>query len=427
MTATVISTSQTYTATAYATAANGDSLTVTPNVYLLETGSVELISLKHASRLTNYGSLLSQSTSWSVGINALNRAVTVDNYGLISNTVGAAVRIEEGIVTLLNAGTISGGTFTVLSVSSSALFVNNTGTIISNGGTSAVSSNYSGAVTVVNTGLISGALTLNETNNGAFSNDDVVLNEVGGRIRGDIGLGEGANRFTNYGEVSGSVLSGSGVDQLANHGSVFGSLNAGAGNDIIDNSHGYVQNLIIGGLGDDTITGGDGRDVVYGDNVSGDSTGGVDSITGGYGDDVLNGGYGGDTLLGNQGDDTLYGNQDNDVLHGGQGDDTLYGGQGGDSLNGGVGDDVLVGGLGNDTFVFSGPGFGHDTISDLARASGNADHITFGAGVFSSFADLQAHAVQLAGGVLITDAVGDTLFLVGVQTAQLTADLFTFG
>jgi len=59
---------------------------------------------------------------------------------------------------------------------------------------------------------------------------------------------------------------------------------------------------------------------------------------------------GNDTLYGEAGDDILYGQGGNDILYGGAGNDMLYGGEGNDILVGGPGDDVLIGGPGDDTF-----------------------------------------------------------------------------
>ncbi|MGE8565149.1 MAG: Ig-like domain-containing protein, partial [Achromobacter sp.] len=59
---------------------------------------------------------------------------------------------------------------------------------------------------------------------------------------------------------------------------------------------------------------------------------------------------GDDFLYGGKGDDTLFGQGGNDYLNGGEGNDTLYGGTGKDILVGGKGNDILVGGAGSDTF-----------------------------------------------------------------------------
>ena len=84
------------------------------------------------------------------------------------------------------------------------------------------------------------------------------------------------------------------------------------------------------------------------------------------------------------------------------------------------GDDVIngrhlvVAGLGNDTLFAPGSGpSGHDVIQ-------------FNGGVFTSFPDVTAHAVQAATNVVITDASGHTLLLANVTLASLVADDFRF-
>ncbi|ALM83284.1 retention module-containing protein [Bordetella sp. N] len=84
--------------------------------------------------------------------------------------------------------------------------------------------------------------------------------------------------------------------------------------------------------------------------VSGDTRGGDDVIHGGNGNDIIFGQGGNDTLYGDDGNDIIYGGEGNDTLYGGAGNDTLYGGNGNDILIGGKGDDILVGGAGSDTF-----------------------------------------------------------------------------
>ena len=74
-------------------------------------------------------------------------------------------------------------------------------------------------------------------------------------------------------------------------------------------------NVFVGGLGFDSITGGN-----LNDSLSGGA--GSDKIDGGRGDDVLRGGAGADKLLGGPGRDTLKGGSGSDKLVGGPGRDT---------------------------------------------------------------------------------------------------------
>ena len=140
-----------------------------------------------------------------------------------------------------------------------------------------------------------------------------------------------------------------------------------------DNDH---LDILIGGA---YLVGGDGDDVLFGDD-------GDDQLYGGDGDDILIGYNGDDHLEGGAGDDSLSGNEGDDRLFGGAGDDSLYGGDDDDEdlLDGGDGDDQLDGGPGND-WLFGGDGddefsfdrrygdlllhHGNDTIQDFGNGS----------------------------------------------------------
>ncbi|SFO98323.1 Hemolysin-type calcium-binding repeat-containing protein [Cohaesibacter marisflavi] len=76
---------------------------------------------------------------------------------------------------------------------------------------------------------------------------------------------------------------------------------------------------------------------------------GDDTITGGDGADLIFAYKGDDTINGNAGNDIIYGMDNDDTIHGGDGDDQLYGGYGNDVLYAGAGEDYLDGGPGNDT------------------------------------------------------------------------------
>ena len=134
------------------------------------------------------------------------------------------------------------------------------------------------------------------------------------------------------------------------------TLTGGAGNDLVQGGGG--DDFLIGGsgAGNDTYQGGDGIDtVVYTsatqgivvnlaavvDQASGPEIG-VDQITG-----IEN-------VIGGQGDDSITGDGAANALSGESGNDSLVGGSGNDTLVGGPGDDNLDGGEGIDTAVFSG-------------------------------------------------------------------------
>ena len=133
----------------------------------------------------------------------------------------------------------------------------------------------------------------------------------------------------------------------------------GAGNDTID--AGWDDDEVRGGAGDDTIIGNEGNDTIYGN-------AGDDVIYGGlgpYAPDVINipddgsGPFGPDLVPENNGD-TIFGGDGNDIIFGQDDDDTLFGGAGNDILDGGVDDDVISGGDGEDQII---GGQGADAMS----------------------------------------------------------------
>ncbi|MCU8083930.1 VCBS domain-containing protein, partial [Shewanella sp. SM23] len=72
-----------------------------------------------------------------------------------------------------------------------------------------------------------------------------------------------------------------------------------------------------------------------------------------------------DVLIGGQGNDILYGQGGNDQLYGGNGNDLIFGGAGNDTIIGGLGNDKLTGGTGADTFVWRYAETGTDHITDF--------------------------------------------------------------
>ena len=150
--------------------------------------------------------------------------------------------------------------------------------------------------------------------------------------------------------------------------------------------------------GADTVIGGDGNDILFGDLVSFSGINGegynalqafvaqktgvaVSAVTASnvhqyvtehYVDfDVSGAKDAGDTLLGGAGDDILFGQGGNDTLDGGKGNDILLGGTGNDTLIGGQGNDILIGGSGADTFVWKSGDIGNDVIKDFKASEGD--------------------------------------------------------
>ncbi|AEV60239.1 LapA family giant adhesin [Pseudomonas ogarae] len=164
-----------------------------------------------------------------------------------------------------------------------------------------------------------------------------------------------------------------------------------------------LANSIIGHTeatlpGSDTVNGGDGNDILFGDLVSFNGVAGegyqaiqafvaqqsgVDVskvttsnvhqyITEHYTAFDVSGSHdGNDTLLGGAGNDIIFGQGGNDTLNGGKGNDILLGGTGNDTLIGGQGNDTLIGGLGGDTFVWKSGDTGTDVIKDFKASEGD--------------------------------------------------------
>lgn len=150
--------------------------------------------------------------------------------------------------------------------------------------------------------------------------------------------------------------------------------------------------------GADTVNGGNGNDIIFGDLVSfngiagegyqamqafvAQKTGVAASsvttsnvhqyITEHYTDFDVSGAHdGNDTLLGGAGNDIIFGQGGNDLLDGGKGNDILLGGTGNDMLIGGAGNDILIGGSGADTFVWKAGDTGNDVIKDFKASEGD--------------------------------------------------------
>ncbi|WP_042141868.1 immunoglobulin-like domain-containing protein, partial [Pseudomonas parafulva] len=150
--------------------------------------------------------------------------------------------------------------------------------------------------------------------------------------------------------------------------------------------------------GNDTVNGGDGNDIIFGDLITMPSVAGngiealqnyvamktgvdssaVDSkamhqyITEHYKEfDISGTNDGNDILSGGNGNDILFGQGGNDTLDGGKGNDILLGGSGNDILIGGPGDDILIGGSGADTFVWKAGDYGNDVIKDFNKGEGD--------------------------------------------------------
>ncbi|MBL4838267.1 MAG: hypothetical protein JKY34_11900, partial [Kordiimonadaceae bacterium] len=153
---------------------------------------------------------------------------------------------------------------------------------------------------------------------------------------------------------------------------------------------------------DDTLTGGNADDVIWGragadtitlyagNDIAGGSSGN-DFISAGSGDDKIYGGSGADTLDGADGADKLYGGSGADSITGGAGDDKIYGSSGADIIDGGDGNDYIYGGTHADT-ISGGDG------DDIISASTGSDVVTAGEGADTVYGSTGTDNIQGDGG-----------------------------
>jgi len=133
---------------------------------------------------------------------------------------------------------------------------------------------------------------------------------------------------------------------------------------------------LFGGAGSgdvDTLYGGDGDDLVIGDNsasiTTSSTTDGVDILYGDAGSDTIYGAGADDTAYGGAAVDTVYGGDGNDTLRGEAADDSLFGDVGDDTLDGSAGTDALDGGAGTNYAAYTSAAAG--VTLDLANAANN--------------------------------------------------------
>ena len=151
----------------------------------------------------------------------------------------------------------------------------------------------------------------------------------------------------------------------------------------------------LAAVGGDTITGGDGNDLIFGDSLNTDKLAIAEGLgtAPGKGWEVfheLEANHGwtrtdtinyikthmeelaGETHTStggarSGGNDTLTGGSGHDFIFGQEGNDTINGGAGNDVISGGSGNNTLTGGDGADTFLFLKGSTGHDTITDYSN------------------------------------------------------------
>jgi len=247
-----------------------------------------------------------------------------------------------------------------------------------------------------------------------------------------------------YSSISYSLGLGSNIENLylLDEGGAIDGTGNELNNVIFGNSS---HNVLKGGLGNDWIDGKGGNDTMYGGD--GDDTFVVDSIN----DVVVEyANQGNDTVYstatyflsnnvetlmlkeeggatngyGNDSDNTIYGNSFANDLGGYAGTDYIRAGGGKDIIDGGAGNDFLWGNSGDDTFRFHGD-FGHDWIEDF-KAGGDHDIIELDHNQFADFAAVQAAMTQNIGSTSIVLDADHSIYLDGVNAADLHASDFHF-
>jgi VCBS repeat-containing protein len=221
-------------------------------------------------------------------------------------------------------------------------------------------------------------------------------------------------------------------------------VDAGAGNDSI--SGGSGRDLLFGGSGADKLIGGKRGDVVFGgsgnDLLDGEGNGqrrgdGADALFGdGYesfgdllsgkkvsapGHDTIRGGSGRDIIFGDNGSGGSAGG--NDLIEGGRGNDLLFGEGGNDTLGGGRGLDIMDGGAGNDVFAFTNRedsnGWDADLIRNFVKGQDKID-LT---GALGDQAFKFCGTKPMAYGVWYVQKGGCTLVCVDLDGNPKTADM----
>ena len=154
------------------------------------------------------------------------------------------------------------------------------------------------------------------------------------------------------------------------------------------------QISISGGVGNDTLYGGDGDDHLSAGSVGFDTD--PNTVHGGLGDDFIVGGDFDDELFGNQGDDIIAGRAGDDAIHGGQGNDLIGAQDGDDQAFGGPGNDAIYGGIGKDELFGGG---GHDALFSHHGLDGQIEFDSFlGIGALSTTIELDTAGSRMFGG-----------------------------
>ena len=194
-----------------------------------------------------------------------------------------------------------------------------------------------------------------------------------------------------------NVIGGSGNDLLSGDDAA-NVLDGGPGSDLYSGGNG--DDTLVAGSGDDTYAGGLGTDTYFAESATSNLT--VDMVSGlvtGFGSDKISEienvttGDGDDVVTGDAESNTVSTGSGDDRVSAGAGDDRINSGQGDDFISGGAGHDTLDGSSGQNTLIFTGTdlplnidlnagtsiGLGNDKFSNFQNVrSGAGDDQIFG-------------------------------------------------
>jgi len=177
---------------------------------------------------------------------------------------------------------------------------------------------------------------------------------------------------------------------------------AGGGGRAVTITAGTIENFtVLTGTGADTITVGDGSNII-------DVGQGANTVTTGNGPNLVTGGADADTITTAGGDDTIDGGAGTNTISAGQGRNQIVGGNGADTIsaldggnviNAGDGTNIVTTGAGNDTIR---TGTGADTVvagagDDMITARGGTDTVDAGAGSDQLTVDYSAATTDVTG------------------------------
>jgi Ca2+-binding RTX toxin-like protein len=241
--------------------------------------------------------------------------IRVTGLGPSGFAAGAAISTFSSAFGPAHAAPASGSFFT----NSGDIFVTGLGQIVgveieevqSFINTGRVVADHDGAAT------LSAGLAFNSAVGGLVQNDGLIAGQYSILAADQISGGDGVSTddvVINTGRLIGDVLMGAGSDGISNTGRIVGDVDLGDDGDIYIGNRGRLEGALMGGLGDDNLTGSHVGDVIYGDEQDTGLGGGADVLRGMGGDDTLYGGDGVDTLTGAEGADSLSGGDGNDVF-----------------------------------------------------------------------------------------------------------------